>query len=632
MLHTIRQKLTGWVAGVILLLIGVPFIFWGVGDYQFATPNLVASVNGEEIDSTEVLRVYRAQLAQFQQMYQGELPEALQQQIRQSVVQRFIHSELLQQHASASGYRVGDEKVIESIRSDPQFQVGGEFSMDSFRSQLAVRGMSDAAYEARQRQDMQVTQLHRGITDSAFVTQGEIGRVIALENEQRELGYMIFDAENYVDEEQVLDEQIDEYYASHMDGFMTEENVSLQYLELTTDDVGAEIDVSEEDLQAYYDRIKDRYITEEERRARHILVSVDDDEEAARERAQSLYERVTGGGEDFAELAKEHSDDTTAVEGGDLGFAARGLFVGAFEDALFEMQVGEVRGPIRTEFGFHVIRLDEIKEGASKSFEESRDELETEYRRDQSESRYFQRAEELADAAFDSLYELESVAEKQGLELKTIDVFTRAGGGALGADPKVIDAAFSYRILQDGENSAPIEISDAQVVVLRVAEHREPQQKPLDEVRDNIRTTLSLEAARQAARTRGEAATERLLGEPDLQSIAQEFEANFSDFRLVGRRESGVAPELLQAAFKARQPFPGAPFVGGVPLGNGNYAVVKVLNVRPGDITLASREEQSNQERQIAERYARADIAGYLGALLEDASVVINEDAFKLQQ
>lgn len=629
MLQTIRQKLTGWVAGVILLLIGVPFIFWGVGDYQFAKPNVIAQVNGEDIDSTEILRAYRAQLAQFRQMYQGELPEAMQQQVRLGVVQRFVNGELLQQHATEAGYRVGNEEVIESIRSDPAFQVGDEFSIDSFRSQLAARGLSDAGYETRRRQDLQIVQLQRGITDSAFVTQDEIDRVVALESEQRELGYMIFDANNYVDEERVSDVQIDEYYAAHMEEYMTEESVSLQYLELTGEDVGAAIDVSEDDLLAYYDRIKERYVTEEERRARHILVSVDDDEDEVRERAQTLYERITGGGEDFAELAKEHSDDATATDGGDLGFAGRGMFVGAFEDALFEMLVGEVRGPIRTEFGFHIIRLDEIKQGSAKSFEEVREEVEAEYRRDESEGRYFQRAEELADAAFDSLYELESVSDKLGLPLQTVEVFTRRGGGPFGADPKVVEAAFSYRTLQDGENSAPLEISDNQVIVLRVAEHRQPQQKPLEGVRSEIRTTLSLEAARDDTRVQGEAAAERLRSDPDLQSIAQEFAANFSDFRLVSRREPGIAPELIQAAFQARQPSLGAPFVDGVPLSNGNYAVVKVLSVKPGDLALASREEQSNQQRQIAERYARADMAAYLGVLRDNASVLINEEAFQ---
>lgn len=631
MLQKIRQRLTGWIAGLLLILIGIPFVFWGIGNYEFTTARFVAKVNGEEVNAQDVVRAYQNRLAQFQRIYQGEMPEEMQTQIRQGVLEGFINNELLQQRADASGYRAGKDLVIESIKQIPAFQVGGEFSFESYRAQLAMQGLSEAGFEARQRQFLAVSQLRDGITQSGFATQWEIDRAIRLAKEQREVGYAILNAEDYRDEVKITDEEIESHYEANKKDYVTPETVTLQYIELTLDDVGQEVEVTEEKLRAYYDSVRDRYRSQEERKARHILISVDSErgEEAASAKAQELYERIQNG-EDISELAKEYSDDGgTAESGGDLGFTGRGVFVGPFEDALFSMKVGEIRGPIRTEFGFHIIQLDEIKAGSMKSFDEVRDEIEAEYRRNESEGVYYTRAEELADAAFESLYELDTAAERLGLPLKEVPDFTRRGAGPFEGNQDVIDTVFSARVLEDRENSAPIEISDNQVIVLRVAEHQLPAQKTLEQVRDEIRETLVTQASRELAAERGREAAERLRAERDLKKIADEFGADFHEFRQVVRGEPGMAFELLQFVFKAGKPAPGSPVIDGLQLNNGNFAVVEILSLKPGDPALATEAERRNQRRQIARREANEDLTAYVQELRQDAKILVNEDAFQ---
>ncbi|HSG65318.1 MAG TPA: SurA N-terminal domain-containing protein, partial [Gammaproteobacteria bacterium] len=422
MLKQLREGVGRWIAGVILALIAVTFIFWGI-DFNMAVPTFAARVNGEEIPLADFDRALQIQQAELADLYRVEFTEDVQRELRRTVIERLVRNEALLQRVDAAGYGVTDAQVMAAIRNRTEFQVDGEFSMDLYRARLLSQGIPPTAFEAMQREQLELIELQTGIANSAFYTPAEYRRYIELSRQQREIGYASFPAAAFAERVEVTDEQVAEYYDTNRSQYMTEESVDLEYIELLASDLASSVEVTEEALREYYEQEQSRFTTEEQRRARHILFTGDD----AEQRAQSALER-SNAGEDFAALAMELSDDPgTQSQGGDLGWIGRGLLVGPFEDALFEMEVGAVVGPVETNFGHHLIKLEELRAGEVQPFEQVRDELVEEFRQSQSDQAFYARATELAERAFDAYDELATVATQLELPLESFMGFTRSG-------------------------------------------------------------------------------------------------------------------------------------------------------------------------------------------------------------
>jgi peptidyl-prolyl cis-trans isomerase D len=492
MLTKIQDAMGKWVAGVILALIAGGFIFWDI-NFQLSAPNYAAKVNGAEIPLEEFERTFQQQQAQYQQLYRIDLDDQVRRQIRRSVLDRLVQQEALTQRVRSEGYRVSDARLAESIRSIEAFQVGGDFNLDAYRTFLANQGLSPAAFEAMQRQQLALVDWQDGIAQSSFLTPNEFRRYIELADQQRQVGYALFEAASFKDKVEVKDDEIATYYDENKDRFMTEEAASLEYIELTRADAASSINVSDQELQQYYDEHKNEFGTQEERHAEHILITKQDDEtdEQTKARAEAVLARVQGG-EDFAAVAKEVSQDPgTAQQGGDLGWIGPGMLAGPFEDALFAMKDGEIRGPVKTDFGYHIIRLVDIRPSKVQPLADVRDKLLEQLRNDRADSLFYEQSNKLADEAFDAYDQLETVARDLNLSLKMAERFPRSGDPSLFKDSApVVDAVFGNEALETGVNSGLIKLSDNDVVVLNVKERFPPQQKPLDEVKDQIRETL----------------------------------------------------------------------------------------------------------------------------------------------
>lgn len=492
---------------VILGLIAVSFIFWGI-DFNVTGPSFAAKVNGEEISLAEFDRNLQAEQNRFQELYRVELDETIRNQLRRNVLERLVSQEALSQRVDDAGYRASDQRVVDSIRSISVFQVGGEFSQDAYESQLAFQGMAPAQFEALQREQLELLDLQLGIAGSSFLTPAEFRRYIELVNQRRQIGYALFEVDSFIDQIEISDEQVAAHYEENRDQYMTEEAVALEYVQLRKSDIADQIEVTDAALESYYEQHADQFRTNEERRASHILITPEEGEsdDDARARAEAVLERIRSG-EDFAAVAAEVSDDVgTAQNGGDLGWITRGMLAGPFEDALFAMEAGEIEGPVKTDFGYHIIRLDEIRAAEEQPFEEVRDELAEQYRTEQAEDLYYDRANMLADLAFDSYDNLASVAMELGLPLETVERFPRSG------DPEVfpnsapvVDVVFGAEALEVGVNSELIELSDDAVVVVRVTEQLPPEQEPLEAVADEIRETLTRARAEELASDAAEA-------------------------------------------------------------------------------------------------------------------------------
>lgn len=668
MLQSIREGVGRWVAGIILALIAVAFIFWGVDPTIMGT-TFAAKVNGEDISLVEFDRALQNQQSQYQELYRVELTDELQRALRLSVIEDMIQGEALSQRVASEGYRVSDARLAQAIRTMSEFQVGGEFSMDVYRSQLMFSGLSPTAFEEQQREQLGLIDLQSGIGVSAFYTPAEFARYIELFEQEREVAYALFPAGAFLDRIETDEAQVLAHYEANKDRFFSEESVDIEYLEFTRADFTGDIEVNDEILEAFYVQEQFRYQTGEDRRPRHILIGSIEEDTEAEARAMDVMERLDAG-EAFEDLAAEVSEDPgTSGQGGDLGWLSRST--GAFQDAVFDMELGEVRGPVKSEFGYHVIRLDEIREGEIRTFEAVRDELEVEYRDVRAEELFFDAAQELDALAFDAFDELASVASDMELPLKTFEGLTRTGASSPFpvADP-VIQTAFSAEVLELGENSRVIEILEDHVAVLRVSAHNEPREQPLEAVRTEIEAELARTAAEElagaaaaeflaraaslpAADTGGADAAEGADSEdaaaeqsspdevaseqeaeqeaaPEAQSelaaLAGELGGSWTEPAWLRRTDTGVPLEILTSVFNSRPDGEGSEVRERVPLADGDEAVVLMTAVRPGSADRLTRDELQARLTALAQATAGFELAGYAQHVRDQASVRIPDE------
>jgi peptidyl-prolyl cis-trans isomerase D len=632
MLQKIREKITGWVAGLILALLAFVFAVWGI-DIGFSDQSVAAVVNGDKIPIAPVRQAIQNQMSQFQQAYGADVPELVEQQVRDSVIEGFVRNRLLVQRIRDEGYRISDEAVAQSVRQIPVFQVNGRFSLDAYRAMLANVGYSPAAFEAEQRQNMQIQQLQDGILGSAFVTSVELDHRIRVERERRQVSWLKVSADKFRDQIEITDEQIKADYEANPDRHMSAEAVDVLYLEVNLADIAGGIELTEGDLRSFYEtevsRDPDMYRTPEQRRTRHILVSIDDgvDEDSALAEANALLDRIRGG-EDFAQVAREASDDSGSANlGGDLDWVEPGTMVAPFDEALFAMQEGEISDPVRTPFGYHIILLEGIRPGDVREYEEARAELIVEYQTRTAEDMFYERAERMAELAFENPGSLDPAAGELDLEVRRLDKLTRLGGEGIAANSEVISAAFSEEVLSGGENSGPLEIEEGRAIVLRVDQHYESEVRPLEEVSYTIRARLEQDAIREKTAAIGADALSRVEAGDDASAVAADLGIDFSGVLTVGRTATEVPLRVREAAFAAPATEVGAH--GGTELADGSYAVWTLGVVTPGTLDSVPAAEQEQLRQQLASAAGGSELNAYVTELRTNATVIVNQDQFE---
>ena len=622
MLQRIRDNMTGWVSGSIIAIIAIAFIFWGI-DFGFFNRDYIALVNGGEVSTNVYRNAVQNQVSQAQRTYQDELPEVLLQQIRSATLENLIRRELLAQRVAERNYRVGDEQLHQSIRSMEAFQVDGVFSLDSYNARLAGVGRSPTSFEADQRVALTMGQLQDGIAATEFLTSSETRRLIELFEQKREVSVATISPGKFLDSISVDDAAIQAYYDLNADAYLTPETVTLRYVEIRGADVAHEIQVSEDELLSYYESTKAQMSVTERRQVRHILIEGDDD--AAQARAQDVTDRIRGG-EDFAAVAAEASaDSSTATTGGDLGWVDGETFEGALKDAIFSLEQGQVSDPVRSDFGYHVLRVDGIDGGSMPSFAEAREQLETRYREEKAGERYYSRAETLAELAFENLYELDTVAQALGLTIHEVPGFTRSNTELFPGHPEVAEAAFSMASLEDGENSRVIELGDKHALVLRVADHQQPQPQPLEAVRETIVQALKRDQAVAMAATAGSELLAAVEQGASLEAAAESRNAEFQAARMINRADRQAPAELVAAIFRSAKP-EYAPVVNGQQLRDGSYAVYTITQVLPGSPDAAPADARLAARRAMAQQIGETTFETYVQDLRDKASISIFED------
>ena len=603
MLQNIRDNSQGWIAktiiGIIVVLLaltGFEAIFNSSGNARNA-----AEVNGEEISLDELNQAVNMQRRQLMQQLGSDFHASLfdDKLMRDSALGALIDRTLLLQGARDADFAFSQAALDQLILQTPEFAVDGVFNAARFDQVIQQMGYTRMQFRQLLEQEMLIGQLRAGISGSGFVTDQQIERFAQLERQTRDFASITVAADSSA--VQVSDEEVRQYYEANTERFRSPEQVVLEYVELNKEAYFDEVDASEEELQELYRQQIGNLA--EQRRAAHILIEVDGTSDAeAKPQLEEIAAQLAAGG-DFATLAKEHSDDPgSANEGGDLGYAGPGVYDPAFEDALYALKEGQVSAPVRSEFGWHLIKLLGVQSPEVPSFESMKPELERELKAQQVEQRFVEVTKELENLAFESA-DLEQPAQELGLTVKTTEPFGREGGEGIAANRQVIQAAFSDEVLMDRANSSVIELDPDTVVAVRIKQHLEPEVQAFEAVRDGIFEQLQHSKAAEQARSEGEKLLATLREGGEVEGQWQSVEA-------ATRGQDGVAPAVLQTVFRMPKPEGESSTFSGVTLASGDYVVIRLNGVSEPDGEL-SVEEKQNYRRFLASRSGQQDFAAY---------------------
>ena len=593
-----------WMMLFILVLILPSFVFFGIQGYNsyVDTDGALATVDGVPITQQEYDAALRDRIERLRQGLGAnfdpkllETPEARAAVLDQLVLDRALASE-----ASKSNVVVTVDRLREFIANVPAFQQDGKFSYDRYKAFLASRGQSEAAFEQSLRNDLRKQALVQAVVESAMMPKQVLDRIERVLLEQREVRELRFPAEQFASKASVTDAQISEYYQANRTQFEVPENVRVEYVVLSPETISGNLTVTEEAAKNYYEQNKARYGTEEQRRASHILITAEgSDKAAARKKAEEILAKVKAAPNDFAKLARENSKDPgSAAQGGDLGFFGRGMMVKPFEETVYRLNNGEISDIVETDFGFHIIRVTEIKPAQAKPFAEVRADIERELKNQQAQKNFTEAADQFTNLVYEQADSLQPAAQKLNLKVLSADNLTRSGMPPhLG--PRLVEAIFAEDSLKNRRNTQAIEVAPSTLVSARVLEHRPATVQPLEKVTAQIRQLLERRESVRLAREAGEQRLAALRKEPS--------DAGFSAPKVVSRRQPHDMPadalnEVLRIPADKLPQFIGTEVGTDFRSGsNAGYVIVKVISSKPAEgIPPAQRDAQARAITQQA--------------------------------
>jgi len=617
-----------WLMPVLSVAVFLPFVFSGIyGFTRFINDdNTVAKIDGESITQQELEIAHRERVERMLQMLGPNADSRMfdAPQARASTLDTMLSEKAIQHEAARLHIAISDLRLKELIGAVPQFQQNGKFDYDTYLRLLQARGFSEASFEARVRADLGRQTLDAGVTAGSMTPRTVLERLLALENERRQVRRLQFRLEDYISRTKVSEDAIKSEYESNKDLYRTAESVKAEFLVLRLDDLAARTPVSEALLHEYYEKNKSRWANPEQRRASHILITAGKDgsapdKAAARKLAEELLQQVRAKPGDFARLAREKSKDPgSAAAGGDLGWFGRAMMTKPFEDAAFALKQGQISDVVQSDFGYHIILVTGVKAAQAKPFEEVRPVIEAEMRKQAAQKSYADLADQFTNFVYEQSDGLAGAAEKFKLPLKTVDDLTRQGlpqqpESAAIFTPAVLDAVFSADALERHHNTKAIDIGNNSLVSVHVVQYRPATVRALDQVHAAIKTKLEQSAAVQLARQAGEARLAQLRQAPD--------DKGFEAARELGRRDTDFLPAV---AIKTVMTVPAdhLPTYLGLEQPDGAYAIIHVLGAT--SVSSSPDAPRADLEKALTQRTASAEESEYVQALRErfDARVI----------
>lgn len=615
------RKHTRVMQFLLFLLIFPSFVLFGLEGYNRFKEGgaTVATVDGHDITQAEWDAAHRSQVERMRSSMPNvdvklfDTPEA-----KYSTLERLVRDRLLQVAASQLRLGASDVRLAAELQQNPTIaalrRADGTLDIERYRQLLATQGMSPESFEAQVRGDLASRQVMSGVGVTSFSSSALADVTLNAFYEQRQVQVARFTPADFVGQINPTDAELETYYKANADKFQSAERADIEYVVLNLAAVQKDIVVPEAELKTYYEQNAARLAGLEERRASHILINADKgasaaERDAARAKAQALLAEVQKSPNQFAELARKNSQDTgSAAKGGDLDFFGRGAMVKPFEEAAFALKKGETSGVVETEFGFHIIRLTDIKQPEQKSFESQRAKLEQEVRAQLAQRKFAEAAEQFTNIVYEQSDSLKPAAERLKLEVQHASNLGRepVAGNTAANNPKLLAAVFSQDSIEKKRNTEAVELAPNVLAAARITSYSPARTLPLDEVKARVREQVVAQLTAERARSEGAAKLAEWKASPDAAKLPAAI--------VVSRESKQAQPSaLVEAALRASTQT--LPAWVGVDLGTSGYAVVKVEKVLPRDAANASG--LAREREQYAQWWASAEGLAYYKLLKE---------------
>lgn len=630
MLQRLREKAHGWFAWVILGAIAVTFVLFGTSSFFESTkgPNqAVAKVNGSPITERELEIAYNRAL-------QGAGAETLRlldpKLVKAELLQSLIDERILLQSASKMGMTVSTERLNDSLKEIPFLQdAKGQFSPEAYGQFLASSGYSDQAFRKLIRDNILQQELQGSIAGTSFSLPSDINDYVKFSRQKRQFRYTTLDKSQFKNKVSISDEELQKYYEAHLSDFMTPEQVSIEYLQLSLPELAKNIQYTDTELHEFYRDNLSAFTIPASAHVAHILISSPKEADAkTHEEAKAKLANIQkelAAGKSFGELAKEYSSDKMSGEkNGELEWFTAGEMVPEFEKAVFALEPNQISQPVQTDFGYHLIKLIDKKPEQVKPFFEVKDDVIAKYKKHQAEEKLIQLSDEVSQILFDSPETLHPAAEKIGKATEKTELFSQESGPAnsLLNRPEVIAAAFSSNVKDDKNNSELIKLDDENYVAVRLADWVPAKQKPFDTVKSDIKDTLVVQKTNDLLKAEALRIEKLVANSKDLPEVKA-----LSDFRWetkdeVTRNTRNLDGDLLEAVFAIPRPLdPNKRELKTTALSNGDYAVVWLLAVKDGDISELSEAEKKTYETGLQREWGKLEFSLYITDQINKAKV-----------
>jgi peptidyl-prolyl cis-trans isomerase D len=632
MLQTIRDRSKGLIVGIIVGLISLTFVLVGVQSYLGGgTKVTVAKVAGGEI----YLGDFQRSLQRFRQRAQATLGESFnpldwdKPEIKQKVIDELIDNRLVDTLVSENWLRVSDDQVASELQAISAFHDdNGSFSRQIYSQRTRLLGYTEQTFEQRLRNEITRSQLYAGIAASQFMSKAESDELLKLIHQRRDLGYVIIPGSAYASDARSTDDTIRDFYKANEESYRVVEKVNLAYVQISPESLAISIQPTDQELQSHYEQELVNYTVAEERDAEYILFplardALNSDVTATYLKVDALKSRISEG-EDFSQISDQiAAGEVEDANAGETGFFARGVMASEFENSVFGLEKGQVSEPIRTDYGVQLIRLRSITPGGQKSYEEALEEVTSSYVALEGQKLFFEKAEDFSNFVYEYPEDFSTVADSMSLEIMSTGLLSREALTILFSE-EAMTAAFDPQVIEQGLNSAPIELPDGRLVSFRLVKHEPSFIRPYNDVKAMVQGDLLSERMAEIVREKGENLVSRIENGEDAKTLLKAEGFDWKEVKSADRNSSEVNRAVLEAGFGAVLSS-GLAYVG-VPVGKSDFAVVKISNLVLPELSEIDLEERNRLELRLLSQRVTDEWRNYLRDLREKYSVTTFQD------
>jgi peptidyl-prolyl cis-trans isomerase D len=623
MLEVIREHSKGWLGKLLLAAITVPFALWGIDSYlhQAGSSVAVAKVGGQSITMQEYSNALQNLRSQLQA--QGKTDPAMLEdpKLKRSVLDKLIITHLLNAEVNRAKFMLSDEQLAKYITELPEFQQDGHFSQEVYDKLLAQNRLSPSQFEARIRGQLLTQEVREGVAGLAYLPNGVAEQALKVENQQREVSVAEIKTKAFVPQTKVTPEEVKAHYDKNHDKFRVPEQVKLEFVVMSANNLIPGMQVNDDEMKKFYAENASKFQGDEQRRASHILISfgvsaTPQAKQEARKKAEEVLAEVKKNPKNFEALAKKYSQDPGSAEkGGDLGVFGRGAMVKPFEDAVFSMSPGAVSDLVESEFGYHIIKLTEIK-GQAQTYDDVKPQIRAELMYQKSLSKFSEQAENFSNMVYEQSNSLQPAAKAFGLQVQTTGWMSRAEGVKFFKNDRLMNLVFTDEVLKERRNTEAIEVTANNLLSARVVDYKPAAPRSFSEVSAGIEEYLKLEQAATLAIQKGES---------DLAILRQAKEVPELEWIpsvMVDRKNAqGLTDLAMTEAFKMDASK--LPAYSGVANGNEGYLLVKVSKVE--NVLPAEESDKQAKKIELQSALSLEYVSAYIKSLKEKAKITVNQ-------